>query len=68
MRSKHKIPYTYYINNDFANVIKFMKITSNLTRTGRKQKKTPKNSFQKESVENVDLHKSLMSKIMTTDE
>ena len=39
---KHRVPGIYYINNDHANVIKFMKVTSNLTqykngkRIGRK--------------------------------
>ena len=70
MRSKHKIPDTHYLTNDFANVIKFMKVTSNLTGTGRTKKteKTHKNSFPKESVENANLYKSIMSKIMTTHE
>ena len=39
-------------------------------RTERKHKKrrTTKTSFQKESVENADLHKPVLNKIMTTHE
>ena len=36
---KHIVPDTYNINNDYANVITFMNMTSNETRTDRKQKK-----------------------------
>ena len=47
------MPDTYYISNDCANVMKFMKVKSNLTQ-GRRFRKT-KTSFPKESVENADL-------------
>ena len=43
-----------------------MKVTSNLTQ-GRKCRKT-KTSFPKESVENADLQKPVLNKIMTTHE
>ena len=58
-------------NKDCANVIKYMKITSNSThKTGRKDKKrrTIKNSFLNELVENADLHKPVLNKIKTTNE
>ena len=48
-----------------------MKITSNSThKTGRKDKKrrTIKNSFLNELVENADLHKPVLNKIKTTNE
>ena len=47
------MPDTYYLNNTYANVMKFMKVTSNLTQGRRCGKK--KTSFPKESVENADL-------------
>ena len=46
-RGCEEVPDTYYVNNDFANVIKFMKITSHSTRTSIKQKKRTKIVFQK---------------------
>ena len=33
---KYRVPDHYYVNNDYANVIKFMKITSNLTQNRQK--------------------------------
>ena len=55
---KHRVPDTYYINNDYTNIttvyedyVKF--------RTGRKHKKrrrTKKTSFPKEQVEHTDLY------------
>ena len=36
--SENKNTYTYYINNDRANVIKFMKIPSNWTQKAQKDK------------------------------
>ena len=53
-----------YVNNDHGNVIKFMKITSNLHNT--KSVEPPKTSFPKKSVENADLYKPVLNKIMTT--
>ena len=38
---KHRVPDTYYINNDHASVIKFMKVTSNSTQ--RKKRRITKN-------------------------
>ena len=45
-------------------VVKFTKVTSNLTQD-RKCRKT-KTSFPKKLVENADLKKPLLNKIMTT--
>ena len=36
---KHRAPDTYYINNNYGNVVRSMKIKFNLTRAGRKHKK-----------------------------
>ena len=50
LEQKHRVPDTDYINNDYVNVIKFMKITSSSTRTGRKRIKNPEEKklvFQK---------------------
>ena len=60
---KHRVPDIYYINNDHANAIKFMKAISNLTQCKNRRK-----SFPKESVENADLYKPVLNKIMTTHE
>ena len=35
---KHRVPETDYINNDYTNVIKFMKIKSNSTQNWQKTK------------------------------
>ena len=45
-----------------------MKIRRFRHRTGRKQKKrrTAKTSFPNKAVENADLHKSVLNKVMTT--
>ena len=48
------------INNDYTNVTKFMKITSNYIHNRQETKKNPerqKNSFPKELVENADIYK-----------
>ena len=55
---------TEYLNNDYANVIKFMNIKS-ITSGQHKKVERQKNSFPKELVENVDLYKRLLNKIMT---
>ena len=39
----HLVLDTYYIKKDYANVIKFMKITSNLTKKKKKEKVFQKN-------------------------
>ena len=70
MRTKTQITCTY-INKDCANVIKFMKITSNSTHNSQKRQKAQndkKNSFLNELVENVDFHKPVLNKIKTTNE
>ena len=58
---------TQYWNNDYANVLKFMKIIWNSTHNRQKtQKRTEwqkKLVFQKESVENADLYKPVLNKI-----
>ena len=59
---------TEYLNNNYANVIKFIKIISNSTYNRQKTqkiRKTKKTSFPKESVENADLYKPVLNKIMT---
>ena len=59
------------MNKDCANVIKFMKITSNSTHNrqkGQKAKNDKKTSFLKELVENADLHKPVLNKTKTTNE
>ena len=48
---------TEYLNNDYANVIKFMNIKS-ITSGQHKKVERQKNSFPKELVENVDLYKA----------
>ena len=45
---------TYYKNNNYANIIKFMKITLNSTENRQKTQKA-QNGFSKESVQNADL-------------
>ena len=35
---KHIVPDTYYINNDCANAIKFIKVTSNSTQCKKRKK------------------------------
>ena len=70
MRTKNRVPDTYYyVNNDYAIVIKltlkFDKEQAEKTISSRKQKTT---SFPKESVENADFHKLALNKIMTTRE
>ena len=69
MRTKHRLADTY-INNDYANVVKFLKIHRIPHRTGRKQKKrrTTKTSFPKEAVENADYYKSVLNKVIPTHE
>ena len=64
---KHKAPGTYYyVNNDYAMLKSLHRIRH---RTGRKQKaQKDQNSFPKESVENADLSKPALNKIMTTHE
>ena len=48
---------------------KFMKITSDSEQTeNKKRRKTNKTSFPKEKVENTDLHKPVLNKVMTTQE
>ena len=47
---KYRVPDTYCKNNNYANVIKFMKITSNSTQHRQKTKKVQKDKkivFQK---------------------
>ena len=52
------------IYNDHANVIKFMKVSSNSTKSENAEIQTT--SFSKESVENGDLFKPVLNNIMTT--
>ena len=58
---------TYYKNNNYANIIKFMKITLNSTENRQKTQKA-QNRFPKESVQNADLYKAVLEKIMSTHE
>ena len=60
---------TYYVNNDYANVKKFMKLASNSTLNRLKTQKAQidkKTSFPKKSVENANFYKLVLNKIMTT--
>ena len=71
MRAKHRVPDTYYINNDCTNDRKYMKITLNSTQKRQKNTKSAgrqKTSFPKEKVENADLYKPVLNKIMSTEE
>ena len=43
-----------------------MKVTSNLIRHNAKSAERQKTSFPKESVENADLYKPVLNKIVTT--
>ena len=63
---KHRVPDTYYVNKDCEDVIKFMKVTSNLTQC--KKRRNTKTRLPKETVENADLYKPALNKIMTTHE
>ena len=59
---------TYYVNNDYANVKKFMKLASNSTSNRLKTQKAQidkKTSFPKKSVENANFYKPVLNKIMT---
>ena len=65
-----KIPETYYVNNDYTNVTKVYEELIEI-RTGSKHKKhrkTKKTSFPKEQIENRDLYKPVLNKIMTAQE
>ena len=62
--NKNTVPDTCYIINDRANVIKFMNVRSNSTQC--KNQKYKKLVSQKESLENADLYKPVLNKIMTT--
>ena len=65
---KQRVPDTYYINNNYTDVIEIMKITSNWKQSRQKKQSTErqKDSFPKESVENTDLYKPVLKKIITT--
>ena len=54
----YRAPDTYYTKNDYTNVIEQ---AGNLKSAERQ-----KTSFPKEYVENADLHKPVLNKIMTT--
>ena len=59
----------HYINKDYVNVLKFMKITPNLTRSRQRTQKVQndkKTIFPKDSVKNADLQKTVFNKIKTT--
>ena len=63
---KYRVPDTCYKNNDYA-----MEILKSLCRLhgirhNAKSAERQKTSFPKESVENVDLYKPVLNKIMTT--
>ena len=62
---KHRLSDTY-INKDYANVIKFIKITSNSTQNKQKIQKAQKDkntNFPNDTVENADLQKPVLNKI-----
>ena len=60
---KHRAPDTYYINNNYGNVVRSMKIKFNLTRAGRKHKKHRK---AKKLVFLKNQYKPVLNKIITT--
>ena len=67
---KRRVPDIYYTNNDYPSVTKVHEDYVEF-RTGRKHKKrrkTKKTSFPKEQIENTDLYKPALNKIMTTQE
>ena len=66
---KHRVPDLYYINDNYTNLVKSYGDHIEF-RTGRKHKKRrqTKSSFPKEQVENADLYKPILNKIMTKEE
>ena len=65
---KHRVPDTYYTDNDYANVIKFIKITVNSTQNRQKSQKKQKykKQFSKRIGKNADLYKPVSNKTMNT--
>ena len=57
-----------YLNNDYTHVTKFMKIRHITGRKHKKAQKDKRTTFPKESVENPDMFKSVLNKIMTVHE
>ena len=55
----------YYISKDYTMQM-FMKVTANSIKHNAKSAERQKTSFPKESVENADLHKLVLNKILTT--
>ena len=68
MRKKHRVPVTYYTNNDYKNPTKFNKITWNSKQNRQQSAEKQKTSFPKEQIKNGDLRKPTFNKIMTTHE
>ena len=68
--NKNRTPDTYYnINNDYAMLKKFIKLTSYSTQNREKTQeiqKDKKTSFPKETVENVEPSQPVLNKIITT--
>ena len=62
-KNKQYLTPPYYTSNDFANVLKFMKVTSNSAQC-KKAQKNKKLVFKKKSVENADLYKPVLNKIV----
>ena len=60
---KHRVPDTFYTKNDYKNLKRFMKLALNLTEKRQKLQKAQKG---KKQVENADLHKPVLNKIITT--
>ena len=65
-KQKHRVPDSCYVNNNYGNIIKFMKVRSNLHNAKRGE--IQKISFPRKLVENPGLYKPVLNKIMTTHE
>ena len=70
LRTKHRA-FGFFVNNNHKNVInniqRLLRVQNRTDKRHRKQK-DKKKGFVKEQVENADLYKSVMNKIMTKHE
>ena len=66
-KQKHRVPDTYYVNNDYKS-LRRLAGKFKTSKKHKKRRKTKKNSFPKEQIENTELHKPVLNKIMTTQE
>ena len=67
---KKTVPDTYYVKNDYTKVIKVYKdyVRFRTRRNHKKRRKTKKTRFLKELVENTGLYKSVLNKLIFTQE